>query len=110
LPKHLPHLDKETEQTIYRVAQEATNNVLHHAAAHRLEIQLSANNERIRLNVYDDGTGFELSDMVQNGHFGLAGMKERAALAGGKLQVKSSQGQGTSISLDLPAQTRSKGS
>jgi signal transduction histidine kinase len=110
LPKHLPHLDKETEQTIYRVAQEATNNILHHADAQRLELLLVMNNGRICLSVCDDGTGFELSDKVQQGHFGLTGMKERAALAGGMLQVKTSKGQGTTIYLDLPAQTRSKGS
>lgn len=110
LPKHLPHLDKETEQTIYRVAQEATNNVVHHAAARRLEIQLVLTNGRICLCVGDDGAGFELRDKVQSGHYGIAGMRERAALAGGKLQVKTSQGQGTSVTLDLPAQTKVSGS
>jgi signal transduction histidine kinase len=108
LPHHLPHLHKETEQTIYRVAQEATNNIVHHAAAQRLELLLVMNNGRICLSVCDDGTGFDLSDRVQTGHFGIAGMKERAALAGGMLQVKTSKEQGTAVYLDLPAQTRLK--
>jgi signal transduction histidine kinase len=110
LPHHLPHLQKETEQTIYRVAQEATNNIVHHAAAQCLELLLVIKNGRICLSVCDDGTGFDLSDKVQNGHYGIAGMKERAALAGGMLQVKTSKEQGTAIYLDLPAQTRLKGS
>ena len=110
LPKHLPHLNQQTEQTIYRVAQEATNNVVHYAAARSLEIHLVMNSGRIILSVCDDGTGFELSNLVQNGHYGIAGMKERAALAGGMLDVKSSNGQGTSVYLDLPAGTRASGS
>lgn len=102
LPKHIPHLDKQTEQTIYRVAQEATNNIIHHAAAQRLEIQLMLINGRIHLCVFDDGTGFELSNLVQKGHYGIAGMRERAALAGGTLEVKTSNGQGTAVYLNLP--------
>ncbi len=110
LPKHLPHLAHEAEQTIYRVAQEATNNIVYHAAAQRLELQLVAHNGRIHLRVRDDGTGFEWSDMVQNGHYGLAGMRERAALAGGILEITTGKGQGTVIVLDLPTRPRSNDS
>ncbi|MEZ4519616.1 MAG: sensor histidine kinase [Chloroflexota bacterium] len=110
LPKHPPHLDKETEQVIFRVAQEATNNIIQHADADHMEIQLVVNNGQIRFNVCDDGTGFELNNNMQNGHYGIAGMRERAALAGGALTVNTGKGQGTSIYLDLPAQARPSGS
>lgn len=109
LPAHLPYLPTQTEQCIYRVAQEATNNVVHHAGGQRLELQLIANNRHIKLIVCDDGTGFELDDKLAPGHYGLAGMQERALLAGGTLEIETGIGQGTTIRLGLPLHPKGTG-
>lgn len=110
LPKYLPHLADEIEQVIYRVAQEATNNIVEHADAQHMDVQLAAIDGRIWFSVGDDGMGFELSNFVANGHYGIAGMRERAAVAGGTLQIETGEGQGTTIVLDLPMRSRQEGS
>lgn len=106
LPTHLPPLPTETEQCIYRVAQEAMNNVVHHARGQSLEVRLLANPDRIRLIVCDDGIGFEPDQVTEPLHFGLSGMKERATLAGGTLEIHTEPDQGSTIVLELPLKTR----
>lgn len=106
LPPYLPHIPQRTEQCIYRVAQEATNNVVHHANAQRMDVHLIAGNGRVRLVVCDDGSGFETDHLSPTGHYGIAGMKERAALAGGTLEINAGAGQGTTVLLDLPLRAR----
>ncbi|MEW6401452.1 MAG: sensor histidine kinase [Chloroflexota bacterium] len=93
-PKH--SLSPDVEQTIYRIAQEAIENVAHHAQAKRLCLHLSQNGQVTTLTVEDDGKGFDPKD-TPSGHFGLVGMKERAELAGGKLTIESERGKGTRV-------------
>jgi signal transduction histidine kinase/ligand-binding sensor domain-containing protein len=98
-------LPQETESEVVRVAQEAIHNVKKHAAAHRLSVQLEYGPETIALEVRDDGRG-GASDRTagpSRGHFGLTGMKERAAAIGGTLEVASAPGEGTTIRLRAPA-------
>ncbi len=102
LPRQLPELSDETEQCIYRVAQEAISNVQNHAHAGHLDLWLTQVNGRITLNVHDDGIGFDPAKVSHPGHYGVPGMKERARLAGGELKITSSQNQGTTVTLDLP--------
>ena len=102
LPAHLPHLPTGSEQCIYRVAQEAVNNVVHHAGGQRLQMQLAVSSRRIKLSVCDDGAGFVLEDARAPGHYGLAGMQERAVLAGGTLEIETMTGEGTTIRLAMP--------
>ncbi|GAB4463440.1 MAG: hypothetical protein Kow0070_23950 [Anaerolineales bacterium] len=97
LPDPLPNLPPDVEQTIYRVAQEAIENVVRHARAGKLTVRLF-HNGRTHLVVEDNGAGFDVS-AARSGHFGLAGMKERAELAGGKLTIESRQGKGTKLTL-----------
>lgn len=99
LPDQLPALSPDVEQCIYRVAQEALENVVKHAGAEKLTVQLAAQNGEIALTVQDDGLGADLTRAERAGHFGLAGMRERAALAGGSLSVQSRSGQGTWVHL-----------
>ncbi len=98
VPTHFPPLAQATEQCIYRVAQEATANVAHHANARTMAVQLTFNGD-ILLQVSDDGRGFDLQQEAKSGHFGLAGMRERAALVGGELTVTSQPGAGTIVRL-----------
>ena len=94
----------EKETVIYRFAQEALNNVVKHSRASRVDIVLEHTPEYVSLIVEDNGIGFDPSDPDRMGEgFGLTGMRERAALAGGNLQIESAPGSGTTLILRVPA-------
>jgi signal transduction histidine kinase len=101
LPDLMPNLAPDVEQTVYRIAQEAVENVAHHANAKKLGLKLENTGAGLRLTVQDDGRGFDPRDKVSTGHFGLVGMKERAELAGGKLTIDSQKGRGTKVVLEI---------
>ena len=101
LPATLPALPETVEQCLYRVAQEAIANVVHHANAKTLTVHLTYNNADCVLTVQDDGLGFDLHDVDQADHFGLTGMRERAALVGGDLVIESRQGEGTKVQVRI---------
>lgn len=88
------------EQGLYRIVQEALENVVRHAQATRLEMVLEQKSDRLRLDIKDDGVGFDLTKTTHEKVFGLRGIKERAALLGATLNLNSSPA-GTSLSLDL---------
>src|SRR5436190_9404656 len=94
-------LEMDQEIAIYRIAQEALNNVAQHSAAGRVEIDLAAGNGRgVELRVRDDGRGFDTG--TQKGGLGLGGMAERARLVGGRLDIRSFPGRGTELTLVVP--------
>jgi signal transduction histidine kinase len=88
-----------TEQEILRIAQEAIHNVKKHAGARHLNVQLEYGTSGIAIEVQDDGQGFSADDAPATGHFGLTGMRERAAEIGGTLEVTSEPGRGTTVRL-----------
>jgi two-component system sensor histidine kinase UhpB len=93
----------EIETMMYRLAQEALNNVAKHARATRVDIALECTTEYLTLIVEDDGVGFDPSDAETVGDgLGLIGMRERAALFGGDLQIESKSGHGTTIIVRAP--------
>jgi len=92
-------LDEDLEMTVYRLVQEALTNVAKHALASRVRVAIGNADGALWLEVEDDGRGFD-ADTKTNG-FGLAGMRERVALAGGTLEV-SSPGGGTLVKASLP--------
>ena len=96
-------LPAETERELLRIAQEAVHNVKKHAGARQLWVELKYEAGTVALEVRDDGRGVDLDRMQAAGHFGLTGMRERAAAIGGELEVKSTQGAGTSVRLRAPA-------
>jgi PAS domain S-box-containing protein len=95
-PREVP---AEVETACFRVAQEAITNVLRHARAANLWLRLSTAGARLALSVRDDGSGFDLAAArrrsAAGASLGLVGMEERAALAGGSLELRSAPGQGT---------------
>jgi signal transduction histidine kinase len=99
-------LPREAELTLYRVAQQALNNVVRHAHAGRAALQIAFTDQGIELEVRDDGAGFQmprnLTDLAPAGHFGLLGMRERADLIGARFDVQSEAGRGTRLSVRLP--------
>jgi signal transduction histidine kinase len=92
------------EATIYRITQEALNNVLKHAQARSVDVRVVEADGRIDITVRDDGDGFDPHARA-NG-FGLVGMRERIALVGGEIDVESSPGNGTTVHATIPVATR----
>ncbi len=92
-------LAPDVEQCLYRVAQEAVENVVHHAGARHLTLDLEVKGRDVELRVGDDGVGFRPEAGAPPGHFGLAGMRERAQMVGGALVVDSVQDAGTTVRL-----------
>lgn len=98
-------LPPAVEVGLYRIAQEALQNALRHAAAGHVLIQLETSPDTARLTVQDDGRGFP-SEEDSSGRFGLVGMRERARLLGGSFRVESSPGAGTRITAEVPLTAR----
>ena len=92
----------EIETNLYRIAQEALNNVHKHAAAGRVNVMLQRDNGHLRLVVADDGRGFDPETIHRNGGLGLTSMRERAALIHGELHIESTPGNGSSIHVTVP--------
>jgi signal transduction histidine kinase/ligand-binding sensor domain-containing protein len=97
-----------TEQEILRVAQEAVHNVKKHASAENLFVQLEYRPQEIWLEVRDDGQGFATEETPALGHYGLTGMRERAAAIGGTLEVTSEAGAGTTVRLRVAARKEAR--
>ncbi len=95
-------LDARLESDLFRVAQEAVTNAIHHAAPSKIEITLDYAPDFVTLTVQDDGCGFEASSAPPRGHFGLLGMQERANQQQARLVVESRPGAGTKVSIKTP--------
>jgi two-component system, NarL family, sensor histidine kinase UhpB len=101
LSGRLPPLPTELELVIYRVAQEALTNVLRHARASHCLIALESSDGEVELRVSDDGVGMP-PERVNSDTIGIEGMRERALLGNGTLDIQSRPGQGTQVTLRLP--------
>jgi signal transduction histidine kinase len=100
------NLSDDTALAIFRITQEALRNAIQHADASEIAVRLTRYPDRLRLTVTDDGQGIiggvEPGRFVAQGHFGLAGMRERAAMIGAKLDVQTAVEYGTAVILELP--------
>ncbi|MFB0536764.1 MAG: GAF domain-containing sensor histidine kinase, partial [Anaerolineae bacterium] len=101
------NIPDETALAIYRIAQEALYNAIQHADASEIALRLTQYPDRLRMTITDDGRGIanssDLRRFVTEGHFGLAGMRERAAMIGGHLEVQSALDYGTVVILEVPS-------
>ncbi len=97
--EEMPLLPPLTEQTIYRVADEALLNAEKYAQATVISVRCSVFSKQVVLQVEDDGIGFIVESVMGNGRFGLIGMTERADLINADLQIESEPGNGTSIKM-----------
>lgn len=99
-------LPRTVEAAIYRVAQEAINNVVKHAKAANVQLFLKQDPDAIRVVITDDGTGFNVEEAMTKAsaenRLGLAGMRHRVEMLGGSLNIESGQGKGTSVFLRVP--------
>jgi len=101
-PRHLPNA---VEDELFRIAQEALRNAVAHAQATLVRIRLCYDVDTVTLTVSDDGQGFDpgASHPEERGHFGLAGLHERAEKIGATLQIRSAPGTGTTVEVVAPA-------
>ncbi len=96
-------LPPDAQSALYRIAQEALNNVARHAKAGQAWVDLRLSEEAVRLQIGDDGRGFEPGGELP-GHFGLQNMRERAEAIGGRFGIVSGPGHGTVVSVEWPLQ------
>jgi signal transduction histidine kinase len=87
---------------IYRIVQEAMQNVIQHSGAGSARVELSAEGNEIRLTVIDDGTGFNIQAARTKGSLGLVSMRERARLVHGQITWESKKGWGMRIKVRVP--------
>lgn len=110
----MPSLAPETQLVLFRIAQEALNNVQRHSGASEATVTMECQDDELVITISDNGKGFELpqqlSDFAGQGKLGLAGMAERVRLIGGELQVSSQMGKGTKIVVRAPTKLYDQGS
>ena len=106
----LDRVDAELEEVaalaLYRIVQEAVANAVRHGRVNEATVTLGSANGVVTATIRDKGCGFEMPDpeaALDNDWFGLAGMRERAALVGGTVVVRSSPGEGTTVRADVPS-------
>lgn len=96
-PQPLPALPVDVEQNLYRITQEALENIVRHANASHAAVRLQSDTAGITLTVSDDGAGFDAAAPGGENRFGLRGLRERAEYLGGQLTLTSQPGQGTVV-------------
>jgi two-component system sensor histidine kinase DegS len=109
---HLPQLPSEVELAMFRIAQEALNNIRKHAQASSVNIRVQLISTNLKMSITDNGKGLSISrltgDLIKEGKLGVLGMEERARLIGGNLQIKSAPGKGTTVIARAPIWARQK--
>jgi signal transduction histidine kinase len=91
----------EAKEELYHIAQESLNNVLKHAHASRVQVNIRFHDKETCLEIVDDGVGFDLEQATRCGGMGLSGIAERAKKIGGKLLVDSAPGMGTRVKVEV---------
>src|SRR5690606_34059771 len=102
----IPSVELELPDTVktglFRIFQESLTNVARHANAKKVEIHLELENDTLQLSISDDGKGFEMKEAVKKKTLGILGMQARSFMMGGKYEVSSKPGQGTTINVFVP--------
>jgi len=106
LPPETVKLDVDVSTTMFRIFQEIVTNVARHSRATRVDLELSANEERVALDVIDNGVGIADAELNGKKSLGLLGMHERALLFGGEVKVTGTPGHGTRVSVSIPMRQR----
>jgi signal transduction histidine kinase len=100
------HLETKTEGTLFNIIQEAVNNALKHAKAKHIHVRLRREGGNLATVVHDDGLGFDMQAVLRSyekrGSFGLLNIDERARLVGGRAEIQSAPGSGTTVTIIVP--------
>jgi two-component system sensor histidine kinase UhpB len=105
----LPRLESRVENALFRIAQEVLTNVVKHAQASQVRLILDSDSERVKLDMFDDGCGFDIAAAQRatpRTHWGLEMIHERATAIGAHVQVESSPSQGTRVVVDFDLERR----
>lgn len=106
LPEKIDHLPSELSINLYRIAQEAINNIMRHSKAQNACIALRVSNDLICLSIEDNGQGFDVQDILKSSlksqHWGLVGIRERTEILNGQFNITSSRQSGTKIIVQAP--------
>jgi len=98
-----PEVDSDVETELYRIVQEALNNVVRHAQATAISVDVDAGGGTVTITVRDDGVGFDPgARAIRERRLGLTSMRERAEGLGGKIGVESARGSGTAVTVEVP--------
>ncbi len=106
--RRVPDTDEAVATAAYRVTQEALTNVARHAAARHVTVNLQGDEDLLYLTITDDGTGFDMATLEDSEGLGVAGMRERAALLGGGLDMDASPEKGTTVYFRVPLNTKTR--
>jgi signal transduction histidine kinase len=98
-------LDASRAVMVFRIVQESLNNISKYAQASQVSVSLAQHGNELRLQMRDNGIGFDLAEVAQRGTLGLLGMRERVLVLGGQVEVTSTPGQGTGIVVVIPLDT-----
>lgn len=101
-----PPLMEPYATAVFRIVQEALTNIARHAHASRADITVACSGPEILLQISDNGIGFDLTSARKAGSYGLIGLRERAYLLGGTFEIDASPGNGTTIEVRIPLETR----
>ncbi len=99
-------VDHAIEHDLVMVAREALSNAVRHAAPTSVQLRLSFGTRELKMQVDDDGRGFDPASSPANGHYGIIGMRERIEHLGGKFVLRSGPGEGTHLEVDVPLTKR----
>jgi len=97
-------IENESGLDLYRIIQEATNNIVKHSGAKKVTLKVYLTNKYVQTEIEDDGIGFDIRKLKENipGGFGLFNMSERTKATGGKFSFESEPGKGTKIKILIP--------
>lgn len=101
-------LGPDKQIALYYISQEALNNVLRHAGAKSVVVRLTQKRVNVHFEIEDDGCGFDLKRASSSDGLGLKNIRERTALMGGKLTIRSSPGKGTKLTVTVPKDSKAK--
>ncbi|MEI7437104.1 MAG: sensor histidine kinase [bacterium] len=102
LPEDEVVFDRELTRALFRILQEALTNVVRHAQAKRVDVRLTSGGDGLLLEIRDNGCGFVVKPHFGAQAFGLLGMRERAGMFGGTLEILSEPGKGTTVRVRMP--------
>lgn len=103
--EHIEFLNDDESTTIFRVFQETLNNIVKHAQASKVEIELERKNNHLLLSVHDDGIGITEQQKENSSSFGIIGMRERTRFLGGDVYIEGEERKGTKVTLHIPLDT-----
>jgi NarL family two-component system sensor histidine kinase YdfH len=97
----IPPLPDPVKETLVRAVAEGLTNIVHHAQAHNVDVEVRMKDQNLMVTIQDDGAGFDPAS-IPSGHYGILGMQERVRLVNGSFEIESAEGKGTVLEIQIP--------